>query len=133
MFKTLPAPSVKDVSVSRVNLSSATVNLTSKQASKVKIYYGLSEGFGGLEQVNTSTAESSYSVQLTGLNDGSTYYYKVNTVDAEGFTSTIAVVLTVLRRQLDRELAMSSSSPLKASRLARSKLPGRRMYQQPRF
>ncbi len=85
MFKTLPAPSVKDVSVSRVNLSSATVNLTSKQASKVKIYYGLSEGFGGLEQVNTSTAESSYSVQLTGLNDGSTYYYKVNTVDAEGY------------------------------------------------
>ncbi len=85
MFKTLPAPSVKNVSVGRVNLSSATVSLTSKQAAKVKIYYGLSEGFGGVEQINTSTAESSYMVELTGLSDGSTYYYKVNTVDAEGY------------------------------------------------
>lgn len=84
MFRTLPAPSVKDISVSRINLDSATVGLTSTRASKVKIYYGISDGFGGLKEVNTSLAESGYTVQLDGLSDGTKYFYKVNTVDSEG-------------------------------------------------
>ena len=83
-FRTLPAPSVKDISVSRINLESATVNLTSTRASSVKIYYGISDGFGGMKQINTSLAESSYTVELDGLNDGTKYFYKVNTIDSEG-------------------------------------------------
>lgn len=84
VFRTMPAPSVKNISVDRINLSSATIQLTSTRASKVKVYYGLSDGFGGLKEVNTSTAESSYTIQLDGLNDGTRYFYKVNTVDSEG-------------------------------------------------
>ena len=84
IFKTLPAPIVKDVSVSRVNLESALIQLTSRGASQVKVYYGNSESFGGLKEINTSSMESGYSVELTGLSDGTKYYYKVNTVDSEG-------------------------------------------------
>ncbi len=83
-FRTLPAPSVKDISVTRLNLESATIQLTSNRASNVKIYYGVSDGFGGLKQINTSLAESSYTVDLDGLSDGTRYFYKVNTIDSEG-------------------------------------------------
>ncbi len=84
-FKTLPAPVVKDIQLSQVKLDSAILQFTSKDAAAVKVYYGLNEGFGGLVTINTSTAESSYTVELTGLNDGATYFYKLNTVDANGY------------------------------------------------
>lgn len=83
-FRTLPAPSVKNISVPRLNLESATVQLTSSRASAVKIYYGVSDGFGGVKQINTSLAESSYTIDLDGLADGTKYFYKVNTIDSEG-------------------------------------------------
>lgn len=83
-FRTLPAPIVKDVTVNRVNLDSASIQVTAKGASKIKVYYGNSESFGGLKEINTSTMESSYGLELPGLSDGTKYYYKVNTVDAEG-------------------------------------------------
>ena len=83
-FTTLPAPTVKEVTAVRIGLSSATVQFTTKQAVQAKVYFGQSEGFGGLKVVNTSSAESSYSAELTELSDGSKYFYKVNSVDAEG-------------------------------------------------
>ena len=84
IFKTLPAPVVKDVSVARVNLDSALIQLVSRGSNKVKVYYGNSENFGGLKEINTALVESGYSVELTGLSDGTRYFYKVNTVDSEG-------------------------------------------------
>lgn len=84
IFRTLPAPSIKDVEVPRVTLSTATLKFTARDAVKVKILYGLSESFGGLEEINTSTRESNYAIELAGLNDGAQYFYKINTVDADG-------------------------------------------------
>lgn len=84
LFRTMPAPSVKDVNAININLESASIQLTSNRASQVKIYYGLSDGFGGLKQINTSHQESSYLVTIDGLSDGTRYFYKVNTVDGEG-------------------------------------------------
>lgn len=84
IFRTLPAPTVKDVSTRRVNLGSAVVQFTTKEAVRVKVYYGASDSFGGLINVNTSTFESSYTVELNGLTDGTKYYYKINTIDSDG-------------------------------------------------
>jgi len=83
-FTTLPAPSIKNVSVIKQTLSSATIQFTSVDASQVNIYYGKSEGFGGLEKINTSRSESTYTVELSGLDDGSTYLYKFSTFDSDG-------------------------------------------------
>lgn len=82
-FRTQPAPTVKDVSVVKVNLESAMIQLTTRQSTRVKVYYGNSESFGGLKEINTSLVESNYTVELSGLSDGTKYYYKVNTVDSE--------------------------------------------------
>ncbi len=83
-FATLPRPVVEDVAVPQVGLSSATVQYTTVGASKVKLYYGKSSGFGGLVELNTSTNRSVYNSILPDLEDGTKYFYKINTVDGDG-------------------------------------------------
>ncbi len=83
-FTTSPAPSIKDVSVSSVGINTALITFTATGADSVKMYYGTSTNFGGLSTVSTSTSESTYTVQLTGLEDGTKYYYKLNGLDTEG-------------------------------------------------
>ena len=82
-FTTDPAPTVKDVEVSDVGLSRAIINFTVKDAAKVKIYYGTSTDFGGAKEISTSTLESNYTIELSNLDDGAKYYYKINTFDSE--------------------------------------------------
>ncbi len=83
-FKTLPAPTVKNVKVRRTLLTSAVIDFTSTSAVKVNIYYGKSDGFGGKVTINTSSSESDYTTELSGLDDGTNYYYKLNPVDGDG-------------------------------------------------
>jgi len=83
-FRTSDAPNVKDVSVTNISVSSALIKYTSKGANNIKIYYGKSTGFGGIKDLPVSPVESPYTTQLTGLDDGVKYYYKINTLDADG-------------------------------------------------
>ena len=85
MFTTLPAPVVKNVSVIRKSLNSATIQFTSKDSTAVNILYGRTESFGGLETVNTSASESTYTVELEGLDDGVTYFFRPDAIDTDGF------------------------------------------------
>lgn len=83
-FKTEPAPSTQEVITQRVGLSSAQIQFTSISSAKVTIQYGKSDGFGGVKNIETSLAKSSYTVELDGLDDGTKYFYRLNTFDAEG-------------------------------------------------
>jgi hypothetical protein len=83
-FTTAPAPTIKEVEAVRIGLNSAAIQFTTRGATQAKVYFGQSEGFGGLKTVNTSTSESSYVADLSDLTDGVKYYYKVNGVDSEG-------------------------------------------------
>ncbi len=82
-FKTSPSPTVQDVAAKNIGLSNAIIQLTSKGASKVKIYYGKTTGFGGVKEIATSTSETTYTMELTGLEDGTKYFYKINAFDSE--------------------------------------------------
>lgn len=82
-FSTSSAPTIKDVAAKNIGLTSTTIQYTSNNASKVKIYYGTSTSFGGLKEVSTSTNETAYTTELTGLLDGTKYYYKINTFDSD--------------------------------------------------
>ncbi|MBP9751508.1 MAG: fibronectin type III domain-containing protein [Candidatus Moranbacteria bacterium] len=82
-FKTEPAPTITDPKTKNVSLNSAILEFTTKGASKVKIYYGLSSSFGNVKEVSVSTAESTYTTALDDLVDGTKYFYKINTVDTE--------------------------------------------------
>ena len=83
-FTTSPAPTLKEITTTATALSSATIEFRSVEAVKVNIYYGLSESFGGVKSTNTSLAESAYSFNLSGLTDGSKYFYKLSAFDEEG-------------------------------------------------
>jgi len=82
-FTTDDAPTVQEVQVSTVGIDYAVLKFTTVGASSVKIYYGKSTDFGGTKEISTSTSEAEYSVDLSGLEDGTKYYYKINTFDAE--------------------------------------------------
>jgi len=82
-FTTDAAPVAKGVLVSNIGLANVFVNYTVTGATKVVIYYGISTSFGGSKEISTSTSETSYSSELTGLNDGTKYYYKINTFDSD--------------------------------------------------
>jgi len=101
-FATDAAPTVKDVSAKNIGLSSAIIQFTSKGSSKVKIYYGTTTGFGGSKEVSTSTTETTYTSELTGLNDGTKYYYKLNTFDSESgeYEGTILDFTTLPRPKI---------------------------------
>lgn len=98
-FRTAPAPTLKEISTLKVGLSSAVIEFTSKDASRVDVFYGKSEGFGGLQSINTSTSESTYSVALDGLDDGTKYFYKLVAFDNEGneYDGSIASFTTPAR------------------------------------
>lgn len=84
VFKTDPAPTVRDIEVTNVTTSSASIKLATVGATRAKVYYGKTDSFGGLEEFATSTEESTYYSQLSNLDDGSKYYFKINPVDVEG-------------------------------------------------
>ncbi|OQY68790.1 hypothetical protein B6D29_00285, partial [Microgenomates bacterium UTCPR1] len=101
-FTTDDAPTVKDVAAKNIGLSSAIIEFTTKGASKVKIYYGETTSFGGAKEVSTSTSETTYTAELTGLNDGTKYYYKINTFDSESgeYEGTILDFTTLPRPKI---------------------------------
>jgi hypothetical protein len=83
-FTTAPAPILKEVETTATTLSGAIIRFTSKEATKVNIYFGKTDGFGGVKTINTSLSESTYTFNLEGLDDGTKYFYKLSTFDEEG-------------------------------------------------
>ena len=83
-FTTSPAPLLKEIATAKIGLTSAVVNFTSVNASRINLYFGESQSFGGLKSVNTSSSETSYSLEMAGLNDGTKYYYQIGAFDNEG-------------------------------------------------
>ncbi len=101
-FTTDPAPSVKDVQIKSLGLSGANIQFISMGASKVKVYYGETTGFGGVLSLETSTAESTYVASLEDLKDGVKYYYQINAFDSEDaeYEGTILSFTTLPRPKI---------------------------------
>lgn len=82
-FKTEPPPSVKDVEIKNVGIDSALIEFTTIGASSASINFGRSTEFGGIKTISTATNEATYSIQLSDLDDGTKYYFKIDTKDTE--------------------------------------------------
>ncbi len=83
-FETAPPPTTEEAVVKTIGLDSALIEFISKNASTVRIYYGESSAFGGIENVVTGSGEGTHTVLLKDLVDGTKYYYKINSFDSEG-------------------------------------------------
>lgn len=82
-FTTDPRPETKEISVNNISITSAIVEFTTTNAVKARVYYGETTTFGGVAEITTGTSESTHTVQLTGLSDGTEYFYKIATFDSE--------------------------------------------------
>ncbi len=85
VFETLPPPTVEDVNAVSIGLTNATIQYTTTGAAATKLYYGKSSGFGSVIDASTSLTRSTYLTALKDLDDGTKYFYKINTIDASGF------------------------------------------------
>ncbi len=83
-FTTLPGPSFSEVNPSALTISSASINFTSLNSTKVTMYYGKSESFGAAKTIDTSLESSQYSIALSDLSDGTKYFFKLNGFDPDG-------------------------------------------------
>lgn len=83
-FKTSPAPYVSSVKFSGVNINSLYVNFTIANAVKATLNYGKTVNYGGTESISTSTNESTYTIALSSLTEGTLYHLKITGEDSEG-------------------------------------------------
>lgn len=77
---------MKDVVVKNIGIDSALIEFTTVGASAANISYGKSTSFGGIETIATSSLETTYAIQLSDLDDGTKYYFKIDTEDSEADT-----------------------------------------------
>ncbi len=83
-FTTNPAPFISSVKVSSVSLYSAYITFTVKNASEINLKYGKTLSYGGVKSMSTSIAESTYTVLLDGLTEGTLYHLQLEAEDEEG-------------------------------------------------
>ena len=92
------APAVSSVSSLNVTDNSADINRVAGEPASMKVEYGTTSGVY-TDTVNNTVLNANKTVSLSGLNDGTAYYYKVTsydgqangTVSAEGsFTTVVA-------------------------------------------
>lgn len=84
-FRTERTPQVYETNVDRVGLDYAMISFEVYGATKATILYGKNLNYTALAEINTSPTRSSYSLLIDGLDDGSTYYYKIQLTDIDGY------------------------------------------------
>ncbi len=85
-FETEEAPFVSSVKFSNVSLYEALVSFTVKNSVLATVQYGTSLSYGAVESVSTSKNESTYTVPLKNLTDGTVYHLRIVAEDNEANT-----------------------------------------------
>ncbi|MHA1613783.1 MAG: fibronectin type III domain-containing protein, partial [Candidatus Thorarchaeota archaeon] len=76
-------PTISNVQVTNITLTSALISWTTNENSDSLIDYGTTTDYG-LVAGTTATSTTSHSVQLTNLSPGTTYHFKVRSKDSAG-------------------------------------------------
>jgi len=84
-FRTERTPQVYATNVDRIGLDYAMISFEVYGATKATILYGKNLNYTALAEINTSPTRSSYSLLIEGLDDGETYYYKIQLTDKDGY------------------------------------------------
>ena len=75
-------PTITNISSSNITINSTLIKWDTNEQSSSIVKYGTSSGVYTSQSIGNSG--TSHSVQLTGLNPGTTYYYVVNSSDSSG-------------------------------------------------
>jgi len=79
------APVISGITVSDVSTSGAKITWTTDEPSTGQVEYGSSSSYGSLSALN-SALTTSHSVTLTGLDEVTTYHFRVVSEDGAGYT-----------------------------------------------
>ncbi|HUS26337.1 MAG TPA: LamG-like jellyroll fold domain-containing protein [Nevskiaceae bacterium] len=79
-------PVISAVSAGSINQNGGTINWTTNEPSNSQIEYGLTTSYGTSTAVNT-TMQTAHSQVVSGLDQDTTYHYRVRSVDAAGNAS----------------------------------------------
>jgi hypothetical protein len=83
-FSTNPAPIVSTVKVIDIGLFSVYAEFGLSNATSASVQYGKTTTYGSVQTITTSTAESTYTVKLDNLEDGTEYHLRIVAKDEEG-------------------------------------------------
>lgn len=98
----MDAPEVKNAEAKNIKVGSADIAVTVRNASSVKLLYGLNEGFGGVRPIETSSTESEYILPISGLQDVQKYVYRFVMTDSDEneYQSDVYVFATPVRPRI---------------------------------
>ncbi len=82
-FTTNPAPFISSVKVNNISIHSAYVTFTVKNGIQSVINYGETTSYGSSETIATSKTESTYTVALSDLTEGTLYHLQIVAKDEE--------------------------------------------------
>jgi len=82
-------PTISGVNVSNITESSAIITWTTNEPATSQVTYGKTETYGSTTSEDTNLS-TSHSVTLTGLDDDTTYNFRVMSKDAGGNEATLA-------------------------------------------
>ncbi len=86
-FKTGDRPKISDVKITSIGLEAATISWTSTTIASSTVVYGKTTAYGGIVTDRTEAAKSTaHTVQLTDLDDSTTYHFQITGTDTDNNT-----------------------------------------------
>src|SRR6185295_2370790 len=76
-------PAIADVSALSITSSSATISWTTDEPSTSQVDYGVTTAYGSTTALNT-TLDTTHSMTMSGLAEGTLYHVRVRSIDASG-------------------------------------------------
>lgn len=76
-------PVIASISASDISYSGVTITWTTNEAATSEVEYGTTDAYGSTTMLSKMRVKS-HTVELTGLNPDTTYYYRVRSEDASG-------------------------------------------------
>ena len=86
-FTTLAPPAITNVTATNITANSAKITWTTNQPASSQVQYGTTTSYGSTTPLD-STLVTAHTVNLTGLQSGTTYHYKVTSANTNGSTSS---------------------------------------------
>ncbi len=85
-FTTNPAPFVSNVKATETSIRSTYITFTSKNGIKATVQYGKTLSYGGVSTISVSKSETTNTIKLDNLLEGTIYHYRIVVEDDEGNT-----------------------------------------------
>jgi hypothetical protein len=84
-FMTAPAPHVVASKVAVAGLDFALIEITVRDTAKITLIYGANGALNTTKSISTSNRETTYTLRLDPLQDGTTYTYQMELEDNDGY------------------------------------------------